>query len=180
MNRGWGQAPRDPEAPTGDLARHHEQAPPGPHQTRLHAVGNKTRLTNYVETRTEQAPQPLTKTTYGGVCTRHAAYARTDVVARGTPSPLPDQLRAAFGDGVHGGHRVVGPPTIRSSNGANKETLPLSEAERDLLAEWLNRLAETARLRRTPSVRASRAARSVRWPQTASTPAARSMRRRTL
>jgi Glycosyl transferases group 1 len=68
MNPGWGQAPRVPEAPTRDLARHHEQAPPGPHQTRLHAVGNQTRLTNYVETRTGQAPQPLTKTTYEGVC----------------------------------------------------------------------------------------------------------------
>jgi hypothetical protein len=68
MNRGWGQAPRVPEAPAGDLARHHEQAPLGPHQTRLHEVGNQTRLTNYVETRTGQAPQP-TKSTYGGVCT---------------------------------------------------------------------------------------------------------------
>lgn len=69
MNRGWGQAPRVTEAPLGDLARHHEQAPPGPHQTRLHAVGNQTRLMHYVETRTRQAPQSLTKTTYEGVCT---------------------------------------------------------------------------------------------------------------
>jgi len=69
MNRGWGQAPRAPEAPPGDLARHHEQAPPGPHQTRLHAVGNQTRLTNYVETRAGTGPQPLTKTTYEGACT---------------------------------------------------------------------------------------------------------------
>jgi hypothetical protein len=68
MNRGWGQAPRVPEAPAGDLARHHEQAPPGPDQTRLHAVGYQTRLTNYVETRTGKAPQTLTKTTYEGVC----------------------------------------------------------------------------------------------------------------
>src|ERR1700756_781078 len=56
MNRGWGQAPRAPEAPPRDLAKHHEQAPPRPHQTRLHAVGNQTRLTNYVETRTGQPP----------------------------------------------------------------------------------------------------------------------------
>jgi hypothetical protein len=68
MNPGWGQAPRVPEAPVGDLARHHEQAPPGPDQTRLHAVGYQTRLRNYVETRTGKAPQPLTKTTYEGVC----------------------------------------------------------------------------------------------------------------
>jgi hypothetical protein len=68
MNPGWGQAPRVPEAQVGDLARHHEQAPPGPDQTRLHAVGYQTRLTNYVETRTGKAPQPLTKTTYEGVC----------------------------------------------------------------------------------------------------------------
>jgi hypothetical protein len=83
MNRGWGQAPRVPEAPTGDLVRHHEQAPPGPHQTRLHAVGNQTRLTNYVETRTGQAPQPLTKTTYEGVCRRHAAQRQHFAHARG-------------------------------------------------------------------------------------------------
>ena len=69
MNRGWGQAPRVPEAPSADLAKHHEQAPPGPHRTRLHAVGNQTRLTDYVETRTGQAPQTLTKTSYEGVCT---------------------------------------------------------------------------------------------------------------
>lgn len=61
MNQGWGQAPRVHEAPPGDLAKHHEQAPPGPHQTRLHAVGHQTRLTNYVETRTGQAPQSLDK-----------------------------------------------------------------------------------------------------------------------
>jgi hypothetical protein len=76
MIRGWGQAPRVPEAPAGDLVKHHEQAPPGPHQTRLHEVGYQTRLTNYVETRTGQAPQPLTKTTYGGVCPRHAVSER--------------------------------------------------------------------------------------------------------
>jgi hypothetical protein len=56
MNRGWGQAPRAPEAAAADLAKHHGQAPPGPHQTRLHAVGNQTRLTNYVETRAGQPP----------------------------------------------------------------------------------------------------------------------------
>ena len=44
MNPGLGQAPRVPEAPPGDLARHHEQAPPGPHQTRLHAVGEPNPL----------------------------------------------------------------------------------------------------------------------------------------
>jgi hypothetical protein len=56
MNRGWGQAPRAPEAPPRDLAKHHEQAPPGPHQARLHAVGYQTRLTNYVEQRPGQPP----------------------------------------------------------------------------------------------------------------------------
>jgi hypothetical protein len=73
----------------------------------LHAVGNKTRLTNYVETRTEQAPQPLTKTTYGGVCT----------------------------------------PTRRVRTyrcGRSRDTVtPPGEAERDLLAERLNRLADS-------------------------------------
>jgi hypothetical protein len=87
MKPGWGQAPRVPEAPAGDLARHHEQVPPGPDQTRLHAVGNQTRLTNYVETRTGKAPQPLTKTTYEGVCcaTRRetATFCAPPLFARG-------------------------------------------------------------------------------------------------
>ncbi|HTQ17731.1 IS110 family transposase [Mycobacterium sp.] len=36
---GWGQAPPGVE---DHLDRHHEQAPPLPHRTRLHAVGNHT------------------------------------------------------------------------------------------------------------------------------------------
>jgi hypothetical protein len=98
MNRGWGQAPRDPEAPPGDLARHHEQAPPGPHRTRLHAVGNQTRLTHYVETRTGQAPQPLTKPSYEGVCppTRRkfmCKCGRSRLVWRAEAAVLSDLLR---------------------------------------------------------------------------------------
>jgi len=82
MNPGWGQAPRAPEAPPRDLAKHHEQAPPGPNKLGCTQLGNQTRLTHYVETRTRQAPQPLTKTSYEGVCvvTRrvecHSAHAR--------------------------------------------------------------------------------------------------------
>ena len=49
--------------------RHHEQAPPILTKLGCTQSGNQTRLTNYVETRTGQAPQPLTKTTYEGVCT---------------------------------------------------------------------------------------------------------------
>src|SRR5882757_312527 len=104
MNRGWGQAPRVPEAPTGDLARHHDQAPPGPHQTRLHAVGNETRLTNYVETRTGKAPQPLTKTTYEGVCppTRRQTRAfRARSREKAGPRRRPCPSKALRGRGSH-------------------------------------------------------------------------------
>ena len=66
-----GPAPRVPEAPAGDLARHHDQAPPRPHRTRLHTVGNQTRLINYVEARTGQAPQPLTKPLTEVAAVRH-------------------------------------------------------------------------------------------------------------
>lgn len=68
MNQGW--------AKLHVRLRHQLTSPntmsrPRPVLTKLGCtqLGNQTRLTDYVETRTRQAPNPLTKTSYEGVCT---------------------------------------------------------------------------------------------------------------
>ena len=68
MNHGWGQAPRVPEAPAGDLARHHEQAPA---PSSPNSVARSREPNPFDELRRDEdraGPQPLTKTTYGGGC----------------------------------------------------------------------------------------------------------------
>jgi hypothetical protein len=78
MNPGWGQAPRVPEAPAGDLVRHHEQAPA---PSSPNSVARSREPNPFDELRRDEDraghPQPLTKTTYEGVCTATRRVWRT-------------------------------------------------------------------------------------------------------
>lgn len=82
MNRGWGQAPRVHEAPRGDLARHHEQAPARSSPNSVARSWEPNPLDELRRDEDRTGPQPLTKTTYEGVCTPTRRVSRTTAHAR--------------------------------------------------------------------------------------------------